>query len=146
MTLSEDQAYSEIKPHVRRLWECITKAYQKYREEYPDILVHRKATRANIVNDLIIANVIAEFDEVPGTRILSDESESVRFLSISDQVTLWFKKLDDNRESSNVSTRRAEQMNRGQLNFFREAALIVAGYQLNKEVVFGVFLFRLLIW
>lgn len=133
VTLSEDQAYGEIQPHVRRIWDCITKAYQRYREEYPDILLHRKATRANIVNDLIFANVITEFDDVAGTRILSDETQNVRFLSLSDVMTLWFKKLDENRESSNVSTKRAEQMNRGQLNLFGEAALIVAGYQLNKE-------------
>jgi hypothetical protein len=134
VTISEDTAYAEIQPHVRRLWNCISQAYQRYRTEYPDVLLHRKATRANIINDLILANVIADFDEVPGSQIINIEQHQLRLLSLSEVVTLWFKKLDENRESSNVNTHQAGEMNRGQLNLFGgEASLIIAGYQLNKD-------------
>jgi hypothetical protein len=132
LTISEEQAYSEIQPHIRRFWNCMTNAYGRYRN-YPDIQIHRKSTRANIVSDLIFANIVAEFDEVPGTRILFQETRQLRFLSLSDQVTIWFKKLDDSRTSSNVSTQQAEELNRGQLSLFSEAALVIAGYQLNDD-------------
>ena len=108
-------------------------AYDRYRNTYPDIQIHRKSTRANIVSDLIFANVVTEFDEVAGTQIIFQETRQLRFLSLSDQVTIWFKKLDDNRTSSNVSTQQAEELNRGQLNLFGEAALVIAGYQLNDD-------------
>jgi len=132
-TISEDQAYIEIQPHIRRLWNCMANAYDRYRNTYPDIQIHRKSTRANIVSDLIFANVVTEFDEVAGTQIIFQETRQLRFLSLSDQVTIWFKKLDDNRTSSNVSTQQAEELNRGQLNLFGEAALVIAGYQLNDD-------------
>ena len=132
MPISEDQAYEELKPHIRRLWNCLENAYQRYRQ-YPDILVHRKSTRANIVNDLILENVIAQFDEVPGTMIIQQDLGQLRLLSISEFVTLWFKKLDEHRESSNVSTRQAEELNRGQMHLFGEGDLLIAGYQLNDD-------------
>jgi hypothetical protein len=95
-------------------------------------LLHRKSTRANLVNDLILANVVGDFDEVFGTKVLVT-NDQLRLLSLSEEVTLWFKKLDDNRESSNVSTPQAIRMNLGQTTLFGEAALIVCGYQLNKD-------------
>jgi hypothetical protein len=107
-------------------------AFQRYRK-YPDILVHRKTTRANIVNDLIFENVIAYFDEIPGAMVIHQELGQLRLLSVSDSVTLWFKKLDENRESSNVSTRQAEQLNRGQMDLFGEGDLLIAGYQLDEH-------------
>ncbi len=79
-TISEEQAYSEIQPHIRRFWNCMTNAYGRYRD-YPDIQIHRKSTRANIVNDLIFVNIVTEFDEVPGTRIIFQETRQLRFLS-----------------------------------------------------------------
>ena len=132
MPISRDQAYRELKPHIRRLWNCHEDAFRRYRE-YPDLPIHRKSTRANIVNDLILGNVIAEFDEVPGVMVLNEDGGQLRLLSISDSIMLWFKKLDEHRESSNVSTKQAEQLNRGQMNLFGEGDLLVAGYQLNDD-------------
>ena len=132
MPISEDQAYAQLRPHIRRLWNCVDDAFRRYRA-YPDILVHRKTTRANIVNDLIFENVIAQFDEIPGVMVIHQDSGQLRLLSVSDLVALWFKKLDENRESSNVSTKQAEQLNRGQMNLFGEGDLLVAGYQLNAD-------------
>jgi hypothetical protein len=133
VTISRDQAYEQVQPHIRSIWNCHSQAYKRYRDEYPDILLHRKSTRANIISDLVFANVVSAFDEVPGTSIVNDEVHQLRFLSLSDSVTLWFKKLDDNRESSNVRTQQAREMNRGQLNLFGEAYIIIAGYQLNED-------------
>jgi hypothetical protein len=132
VTLSEDQAYGELRPHIRRLWNCMTTGYERYRE-YPDLALHRKATRANIVSDLIFANVISEFDEVPGARILNLEAQRIRLLSLSDSVTLWFKKLDENRESCNVSTKQSNEMNNGQMTLFPAGSLLVAGYELTPD-------------
>ena len=62
-----------------------------------------------------------------------DEARRLRFLSVSDLIKLWFKKLDVNKESSNVVTDQSGDLNRGQLTFFGETALLVAGYQLDDD-------------
>ena len=131
-TISQDAAYAALEPHIPRLWRCHENAIKRYRDS-PDIPIYRKSTGANIVSDLVFANVIAEFDEVPETKIIADEDRRLRFLSVSDLIKLWFKKLDDKKESSNVSTTQSDELNRGQLTFFGETALLVVGYQLNAE-------------
>jgi hypothetical protein len=133
-TISRDDAYALLETHIPRLWRCHENAIQHYRDSYPaDIPLFRKSTSANILSDFVFANVISEFDEVPDTRIIADEERRLRFLSISDSIKLWFKKLDDKKESSNVRTHQSDELNRGQLTFFGETALLIAGYQLNAD-------------
>lgn len=62
-----------------------------------------------------------------------DDVRRLRFLSVSDVIKLWFKKLDEKKESSNVVTDQSDDLNRGQLSFFGETTLLIAGYQLNTD-------------
>ena len=133
MGISEDQFFQDAQQYIRTIWTCMTDGYAHYRSAYPDLDIHRKATRANIVSDLIFARVVSAFDEVPGTRIIFQESTQVRFLSISDSVTLWFKKLDENRQTHNYPTDEAIKRDGGQGNLFQEASIIIAGYMLNED-------------
>lgn len=133
MGISEDQAYDELKPHIRTIWDVIYTAHKGYREEYPNQGIHRKSTRANIINDLIFANAVVAFDEVPGTKIIQLESVQLRYLSISDLVSLWFKKMDDGRMTANFQTTEAIKRDNGQTELFGKAEIIVAGYILNED-------------
>jgi hypothetical protein len=131
-TISRDAAYTALKPYIAKLWRCHESALLRYRKDYPDLSIHRKATRANILSDVVFANIITEFDEVPDTTIIADDDRRLRFLGVAN-INLWFKKLDDKKESSNVSTTQSDRLNRGQLTLFPEAVLLIAGYQLTAD-------------
>ena len=131
MGISQDEFFQEVQPHIRRIWNSMSGGYARYRT-YPDLHVHRRSTRANIVNDLVLERIITEFDEVPNTRFIQ-KPHQLRFLSISDRVMLWFKKRDGNSNTSNYPTLEARQRNTGQPSFFREGEIIVAGYHLNED-------------
>jgi hypothetical protein len=130
--ISQDQAYTDIKPHIRRVWECIDGGFRHYRTNYPDLLIHRTATKAAIVNDLIVERIIAAFDELPGCRPIPIQNQ-IKLMSISDRVTLWFKKMDSLRQTANYPTDEAIERDGGQSDLFGEAQVIVAGYILNEE-------------
>jgi hypothetical protein len=132
VAISEDEVYQDLKPYIRTLWDCFDDAFKHYRKNYPDLTIHRKSTRATIINDLILERVIAAFDEVPGTLPLHQPNH-LRYLSLSDRVTLWFKKMDDNRQTANYPTTEAMKRDGGQSNFFQEAEIVVAGYVLNDD-------------
>lgn len=132
MGISEDEVYDDLKPYIRTLWDCFDDSLQHYRKNYPDLHIHRKSTRANILNDLIFARVISAFDDVPDTRPIHQPNQ-LRYLSLSDRTTLWFKKLDDKKETSNFQTDEAIKRDGGQSNLFKEAQLVVAGYTLNDD-------------
>jgi hypothetical protein len=132
MALDQDDVYKEVKGHIRTLWTCIAGGFTHYRENYPDQEIHRKTTRACNVNDIIFAKVIAAFDEVPGAHII-DNPNQPRVLSLSSRVSLWFKKLDDNRLTANYPTEEALKRDGGQSNLFEEAEIIVAGYMLSDD-------------
>jgi hypothetical protein len=131
MGISEEAFFEEVRPHIRRIWNSMAGGYAQYRT-YPDQHVHRRSTRANIVNDLVLERIITEFDEVPGTRLIQ-KPHQLRFLSISDRVMLWFKKRDGSGNTSNYPTLEARLRNRGQRSFFKEGEIIVAGYHLNDD-------------
>jgi hypothetical protein len=130
--ISQDEAYRDIKPHIRRVWNCIDEGFNHYRSNYPDLLIHRPATRATIVNDLIVARAITAFDEIPGCRTIPLRNQ-IRLMSISDQVTLWFKKMDNLRQTSNYPTDEAIERDGGQSDLFGTSQIIVAGYILNED-------------
>jgi hypothetical protein len=132
MGMSEDQAYGDLAPHIRTIWNCMSDAHKGYREEYPDQGILRKSTRASIINDRIFANAVREFDEVPGTRPI-EVGFQLRYLSLTDRVTLWFKKMDDSRQTANFQTDEAIKRDNGQTELFDKAEIIVAGYILNED-------------
>jgi hypothetical protein len=131
--ITEESAFSQLEPHLRRIWACYAAAFEKYRAD-PYRHLHRKATRANLISDLVFAEVVSEFDEVPGVTIVQSGIDQMRYLSISESLNLWFKKLDDARNSANYPTRAARRRDRGQESLFgEEPSLILAGYQLTTE-------------
>ena len=131
MGISEDEFFQDVEPHIRSIWDCMSTGYAQYRT-YPDIHLHRRATRANIVNDLVLARIVTDFDEVPGTRFIQ-KPHQLRFLSISERVMLWFKKRDGHKNTANYPTTEAKKRNQGQGSFFNETEIIVAGYHLNDD-------------
>jgi hypothetical protein len=130
--ISQDEAFSDLQQHFRRIWDSMSEAYTHYRQNYPDLLVHRPATRANLVSDLIFARIVSTFDDVPGTLTINKPNQ-LRFLSISDRLMLWFKKRDGNLNTVNFPTPEALKRDFGQTNLFEECSIVVAGYILNAD-------------
>ena len=131
--ISEDAAYAQLEPYLASIWSCYSRAFEKYRSD-PYRHLHRKATRANVVSDLVFAEIVSEFDEAPGITVVQSGFDQLRYLSLSDSLNLWFKKLDDARNSTNYPTRRAKRRDRGQETLFgMEPSLILAGYQLTDD-------------
>lgn len=132
MGISEDLAYEIISPHFYPLWQAISGAVTECRT-YPNQTVHGKLARAVITNDLIFRNVVQEFDEVPGIMPIVREPEHMRFLSMEGGVLLWFKKVDELRQTANFPTPQAVLRNSGQAEMFGKQEILVAGYRLNRE-------------
>jgi hypothetical protein len=97
MPLTEDNAHTRLRRHYDRLWDSSFDGYDGYRK-YPDKTIHRASTRASIVNDLILARAIREFDEVPGVKLEEKRSINLRLLRFGDDLLLWFKKMDAQRK------------------------------------------------
>jgi hypothetical protein len=134
LSISEDEVYSLVEPHLAKTWECVSNAFHKYKSEYPDQTIHRRATRANLINDLVFAQIVTEFDEQTDCRILEDRKRNLRFLVIGERVMLWFKKVDQRRQPSNYLTSHARRLLSGkQLTIFPQASVILVGYLLNSE-------------
>jgi hypothetical protein len=123
-----------LKPKLVRLWNSVYDANERYRKEYPDLTIHRRATRAAIQNDLVFARIIAEFDEVPDCKVVFDRKRNLRFFEIEEQILLWIKKVNKDRIPSNYPTDHAKDILNGQqLEMFPKASILVVGYLLDSE-------------
>ena len=88
--MTEDQARDELAPYFDRLAEAVCAGYQRYRK-YPGRSIHRSSTRANAVNDEIIAKAIEVFDGDQTVRRVEDRRKNLRFLAVGEKILLWFK-------------------------------------------------------
>jgi hypothetical protein len=132
MSVTEDNVHARLKKHYDRLWDSAFDGYEAYRK-YPDRTLHRKTTRANIVNDLILAKAIQEFDEVPRVKLVEERRINLRLLKIEDNILLWFKKMDSQHNCQIFPTEHAKLLQAGQLSLFPGADVLVVGYLLNPE-------------
>jgi hypothetical protein len=127
-TLTTAQAERRLSKHYNKIGRACVNGFGKYKD-YPRRTVHRKTTKANVVCDEIIACVISEFDEVPGTRLLEDRRSGLRVFAIGDDIGLWFKKIDVKRRLQNVPTKQALALQSGaQLELFPNRTIIAVGY------------------
>jgi hypothetical protein len=126
--LTRTQAERRLSKHYNRIGRACVNGYAKYKD-YPRRTVHRKTTKANVVCDEILACVISEFDEVPGTKLIEDKKSGLRVFAIGDDIGLWFKKVDVNRRLRNVPTKQALALQSGaQLELFAKRWIIAVGY------------------
>ncbi len=133
MSITQDEANSILEKHYDRLCLAVAEGYERYRK-YPHRTLHRRSTRANIVNDEIIARVIEEFDGVPETKLVELRSRGLRFLRIGDRLLLWFKKTDRQRKIRIYPTLPAQRLEEGgQIRLFPGLSVLVVGYLLNHD-------------
>jgi hypothetical protein len=136
--LTQDKADKLLKQHYQKLVSGVVRGFQAYRERYPHRPRHRNITVANLVNDEQWAEIITEFDEVPGVRVI-EQSRGLRFLGIcgndgSVELLLWFKKVDAQRTSQLNKTRRSALLHAGQaVEMFPHSTVLVVGYYLNRD-------------
>ena len=133
MTISQDEASELLEKHYDRLCIAVVDAYERYRK-YPHRPLHRRSTRANIVNGEIIARVIEEFDGVPEVKLVELRARGLRFLRVSDRILLWFKKTDRQRKIRIYPTLPATRLeSHGQIRLFPGLGVLVVGYLLNRD-------------
>lgn len=132
MPMTEDKAHARLSKYYDRLWDSAFDAFDAYRK-YPDKTLHRRSTRANIVNDLIFAKAIQEFDDIPRVKPVERRHINLRLLKVGDDILLWFKKMNAGRACENVATRHAALLQAGQTLLFPDAEVLVVGYLLNPE-------------
>ena len=131
--MTQDQAQLLLEPHYDAICNAVVTGYRKYRK-YPSRTIHLRRTRANIVNDEILAAIIQEFHGVPDTRPVEIRKKNLRFMLVAERVLLWFKKTDRLRRPKVYPTEHAKQMERGgQLNIFPDCQILVVGYLLNQD-------------
>jgi hypothetical protein len=131
--MTQDEAHRVLEPHYPRICGAVVEGYRKYRK-YPGRTIHHRRTRATIVNDEILACIIAEFDGVPETKLVEIRAKNLRFLKVGDRVLLWFKKIDRLRRPRVYPTLHAQQLEAGgQLSFFPDCTILVVGYLLNLD-------------
>lgn len=134
MHISETQAYSTLEAHLILMWEAVQAAHTRLRRS-PDLTDMSPRGIATYENDLIFAELIKHFDEVPEVKIVEERNKNLRFISIKDKILLWPKKVDSARHKSNYLTDHAQEMIDGQyeLQGIEEAAVVVLGYYVNPH-------------
>src|ERR1700690_1502735 len=112
MSITQDEAGALLEKHYDRIFGAVSSGYEGYRK-YPERAIHRRSTRASIVNDRILAKIIEEFDEVPGTRYVEAKQSNLRFLEVGSRGLLWFKKTDLLHRPQTYPTHHAERIESG---------------------------------
>lgn len=128
---SEDFVKQHITPdRSSALHGCIISALNEYRTKYAELRYkHSACTEANIIHDLIVANIKDEFEHDINTYHVT--KSNLFLLGINNgAVVIRFKKMDKNRIVHNGLTRQSFEFN-NQLNLFGPSININAGYFLN---------------
>ena len=133
MSITQDEAGALLEPHYETLCSVVSGGYERYRK-YPHRALHRRSTRANIVNDEIISMAVEEFDSVPEVKLVEIRSRGLRLLRVKDRVLLWFKKMDRNRKIRIYPTDPAVRLeSKAQLRLFPGLSVLTVGYLLNHD-------------
>lgn len=134
MPINESECYQVVKPHLGRVWESLHAGYTKHAAD-PLRLSYEIGTRASAANNLMFADMIANFDGVSGVRVVADFKNHLRFLCIDDVILLWLKKVTRGRFTSNYPTEMAIDRLDGQMTIdgLPMACIITLGYLSNPE-------------
>ena len=104
--LGQQDVAEILKPYYDRLWRCGALPFCEYVEKYPNTSIHSLRTRANIVHDLMIHRMRAEFDGMRGARIIDLSHPYVRtLLEVNHRLLIRFKKLDESKLARNYRTK-----------------------------------------
>jgi hypothetical protein len=131
--ISQTQAEKLLGPQLKRIRDCIVRAFQKWRSDYSkNALVHTARSRASVIHDHMVAFAKEYFSGDDSIRIFSKSGLAV--VNIKDVVLLRFKKLDAKKRSSSIPTRQ-NYLFKAQLDLPgipSELTHLEAGYVLNE--------------
>jgi len=103
MIRGEDEARQELEPYLERMYRCVDEALSDYHQGYAVLRnVTTKRSDSSIRNDMIVNNLLAEFDGDAGVEFLYIHG---RYLMLVGNYVIRVKKLNKNLLSSNVQTR-----------------------------------------
>jgi hypothetical protein len=132
-TMDQSEAHSMLESRYEPLCASVVSAYRKYRK-YPGRTIHRRTTRANIVNDEILAAVIGDFHDDPSIRLVLIRKKNLRFMQVDERVLLWFKKMDYQHKPKIYPTEHARHLEAGgQISMFPDCTILIVGYLLNRD-------------
>jgi hypothetical protein len=130
--ISKSQAEQILGSHLKRIRDCIVRAFQKYVSDYRSVaLVHTSRSRASVIHDHMIANARESFAGDDGIRIFSKSGLSL--INVKDSLLLRFKKMDKKKHTHNIPTQQSFLF-RAQLELPgipAELTHLEAGYVLN---------------
>jgi hypothetical protein len=112
--VEREYALSRLDPYIPLIYKSIHSGVSTYFSDYSEALrsVHCSRTRANIIWDHTYAAALRLFDGM--AQVEPREVKSLKLLLIEDEFLLRFKKLCENKVSSNVKTKQIRAF-RGQL-------------------------------
>lgn len=133
--ISKPDALAELQPYLDVLLECFEVAWQKWRDDSPQLFAKPKASlRAAALHGLIEEQVRMRLGAEPRLRIIE---KGQRFLlGVHGRMVLRFKKLDEEYRTRTYPTRTARCFDaQGPLPTLEEAAdlpRVTVGYRLNQ--------------
>ena len=131
--MKQAEAHSILRTRYAPLCAAVVAAYRKY-GKYPGRTIHRRTTRANIVNDEILAAVIGDFHEDEAVCLKLIRKKNLRFMQVEDRILLWFKKMDRQRRPAIYPTDHAMHLESGgQMSMFPDCTILIVGYLLNRD-------------
>src|ERR1035441_9393064 len=107
--MDHEEAHLILHGRYERLCMSVVNGYRRYKR-YPSRAIHRRTTRANIVNDEILAAVIGDFHDDPGVCLRQIRSKNLRFMQVEESILLWFKKMDHSRRPAIFPTTHARHL------------------------------------
>lgn len=133
MLISHSEAEAILQPYKKTLYDCVALAGETYWSPQLNHIRHNFSprTRANIIHDLMVANARSMFDGIEGICFL--EFGGIFLIEIDNKIVLRFKKLNEDKRSSNIPTLQA-------VNFLEQLDLpgipshtrLIVGYELNN--------------
>jgi hypothetical protein len=144
--LSKEIAISTLETYFQTIYRCIHGAWEDY-QGYPEAtkVTHDQTTRANIVSGHMRERASKQFVDDVRVKISkrSKGDPSRALFVIDDQISIRFKKLDNDLCPKNIQTGMVRQLN-GQVDLpeIPSAYHLVAGYTLNslQTQIDGVYL------
>jgi len=130
--ISMDDAKIVLAPHEQRLYDCVSKACDRWfkdvSREIPNSYVR---TEANVIYNLIATEARNRFGSV--SHVIVTENHEQILLYIDDALVVRFKKVDPGLHTACNSTQRSFDLEEGQISIpgLPDLEVVTVGYQLD---------------
>jgi len=106
LAISQKEAEMILEPYMPKITKTIKQAVSEFKSD-PRQLFYCNRTKACMVSDLINKYVQIELSGIDGVRF--SKKYGCNYVIIKDQLTIKFKKMDKNLQTSNIPTQQVER-------------------------------------